>query len=71
MQEANIIDTPMSTSTKFGSDEVSIDVNETMYKGIIRSLLYLTVSRTYIAFSMGMCARFQVAPKESHLKVAK
>lgn len=38
---------------------------------IIRSLLYLTVSRPDIAFSVGACTRYQAAPKESHLKVAK
>ncbi|XP_015158410.1 uncharacterized mitochondrial protein AtMg00240-like [Solanum tuberosum] len=42
-----------------------------MYRGIIGSLLYLIASRPDIVFSVEMCARFQVAPKESHLKVAK
>ncbi|KAH0719582.1 hypothetical protein KY285_015613 [Solanum tuberosum] len=48
-----------------------VEVNQTMYRGIIGSLLYLTASRPNIVFSVGMCARFQVAPKESHLKSAK
>ncbi|XP_050876383.1 secreted RxLR effector protein 161-like [Lathyrus oleraceus] len=38
---------------------------------MIGSLLYLTVSRPYIMFSMCMCARYQSAAKESHLKVVK
>ncbi|XP_015168560.1 uncharacterized mitochondrial protein AtMg00810-like [Solanum tuberosum] len=42
-----------------------------MYRGIIGSLMYLTASRPDIVFSVGMCARFQAAPKESHLKEAK
>ncbi|XP_075102008.1 secreted RxLR effector protein 161-like [Nicotiana tabacum] len=42
-----------------------------MYRGIISSLLYLTATRPYIVFSVGLCARFQSSPKESHLKAAK
>ncbi|XP_019258692.1 PREDICTED: uncharacterized protein LOC109236907 [Nicotiana attenuata] len=42
-----------------------------MYRGIIGSLLYLTTSRQDIVFSVGLCARFQSNPKESHLKAAK
>ncbi|XP_075074487.1 secreted RxLR effector protein 161-like [Nicotiana tabacum] len=42
-----------------------------MYRGIIGSLLYLTISRPDIVFSVGICARFQSNPKESHLKATK
>nr|XP_016509152.1 PREDICTED: uncharacterized protein LOC107826664 [Nicotiana tabacum] len=52
-------------------DEPGYLTNETMYRGIIGSLLYLTASRRDILFSTGLCARFQSNPKESHLKVAK
>ncbi|XP_049390301.1 secreted RxLR effector protein 161-like [Solanum stenotomum] len=42
-----------------------------MYRGIIGSLMYLTASRQDIMFNVGMCARFQAAPNESHMKAAK
>nr|XP_033508235.1 secreted RxLR effector protein 161-like [Nicotiana tomentosiformis] len=51
--------------------ELSSPVNQTLYRGIIGSLLYLTASRPDIVFSVGLCARFQSNPKESHLKAAK
>ena len=38
---------------------------------MIGSLLYLTASRLDIMFSFSMRARYQSAPKESHLKVIK
>ncbi|KAF3644620.1 hypothetical protein FXO38_20086 [Capsicum annuum] len=53
------------------ADEPGLLLNETMYREIIRSLLYLTVSIPNIVFSVGMCASFQAYPKESHLKAAK
>ncbi|XP_050895343.1 secreted RxLR effector protein 161-like [Lathyrus oleraceus] len=38
---------------------------------MIGSLLYLTASRWDIMFSVCMCARYQSAPKELHLKAVK
>ena len=59
--------TPMSSSTKLNVDSSGVEVSPTLYRSIIGSLLYLTTSRPNIAFSVGVCARYQVAPKESHL----
>ncbi|XP_070014245.1 secreted RxLR effector protein 161-like [Nicotiana sylvestris] len=42
-----------------------------LYRGMIGSLLYLTASRPKIVFSIGLCARFQENPKESHLTAIK
>jgi hypothetical protein len=38
---------------------------------MIGSLLYLTASQPDIAFSVGVCPRFQANPKESRLTVVK
>jgi hypothetical protein len=38
---------------------------------MIGSLLYLCTSRPDIMLSVCMCARFQTAPKEYHLRVVK
>jgi hypothetical protein len=61
----------MSTSVKLISDMVGNSVDQTMYRSMIGSLLYLTASRPDIAFSVGVCARFQANSKESHLTVVK
>ncbi|GKC26992.1 retrovirus-related pol polyprotein from transposon TNT 1-94, partial [Tanacetum coccineum] len=42
--------------------------DSTKYRGMIGSLLYLTESRPDIMFSVCLCARFQEAPKTSHLE---
>ena len=71
MFDSKPIDTPMGTNPKLITDESDSLVNQTMYRGIIGSLLYLTASRPDIVYSVGMCARFQACPRDSHLKAAK
>jgi hypothetical protein len=47
------------------------EVDQKLYRYMIGSLLYLCASRPNIMLSVGMCARYQAAPKESHLMVVK
>ena len=63
--------TPMSSSTKLNVDSSGVEVSPTLYRSIIGSLLYLIASRPDIAFSVSVCARYQAAPKESHLTAVK
>ena len=62
---------PMNTSIRMEPDSEGKDVDQTKYRGIIGSLLYLTASRPDISYSVGVCARYQSKPKESHLMAAK
>lgn len=62
---------PMNTLMKLDLDQERKGVDQTMYREIIRSLLYLTVSRPDITFVIGVCARFQANPIESHLQATK
>nr|XP_016489172.1 PREDICTED: uncharacterized mitochondrial protein AtMg00810-like [Nicotiana tabacum] len=71
MSNAKAIGTPMSLSTTLDEDKNGKNIDETMYRGIIGSLLYLTASRPDIMFSVCKCARYQSAPKESHLTAVK
>ena len=40
-------------------------------RSMIGSLLYLTTSRPDISYSVGVCARYQANPKESHMIALK
>ncbi|KAL8120843.1 hypothetical protein AgCh_017861 [Apium graveolens] len=71
MDNAKPISTPMSTSDKLTEDPKGILVDTKKYRGMIGSLLYITASHPDIQYSVCKCARFQVAPKESHLSAVK
>ncbi|CAM8903325.1 unnamed protein product [Rhodiola kirilowii] len=55
------------THVKITKDEAGTSVDQTLYRSMIGSLLYLTASRPDIAHVVGVCARYQVNHKESHL----
>ncbi|KAG9446382.1 hypothetical protein H6P81_012510 [Aristolochia fimbriata] len=63
--------TPMSTTAYVTKDEEEIPADATMYRSMIGSLQYLTASRPDISYSVGVCARYQSAPRESHVKLAR
>ncbi|GJX53544.1 retrovirus-related pol polyprotein from transposon TNT 1-94 [Tanacetum coccineum] len=68
LKDSKPMKTPMSSDTKLTKDEECESVDSTKYRGMIGSLLYLTASRPDIMFSVCLCARFQEAPKTSHLE---
>ncbi|KAK6160558.1 hypothetical protein DH2020_003939 [Rehmannia glutinosa] len=71
MEEKSTMKIPMNTSIKMDMDADGKAIDQTMYRALIGSLLYLTASRPDITSVVGVCARFQSAPKESHMTAAK
>jgi len=63
--------TPMATNCYLDSDEKGASVDQTKFRALIGSLLYLTASRPDIMFSVCLCARFQSNPKEAHFTAVK
>ncbi|KAI3740217.1 hypothetical protein L2E82_30641 [Cichorium intybus] len=67
----NIIVHQMDVKSAFLQDPEGEPVDHKIYRGMIGSLLNLTASRPDIMFSTCICARYQVAPKLSHLTAVK
>jgi hypothetical protein len=63
--------TLMATNAHLNLDVKGKSVDQSLYRSMIGSLLYLTTSRPDIMFSMYLCACFQANSKESHLKALK
>ncbi|GJT21637.1 retrovirus-related pol polyprotein from transposon TNT 1-94 [Tanacetum coccineum] len=62
---------PMLPLNNLGPDESGVSINETLFKGMIGSLMYLIASRSDIQFSTYLYTRYQANPKESYLFVVK
>nr|GFA59193.1 putative ribonuclease H-like domain-containing protein [Tanacetum cinerariifolium] len=63
--------TPIDTDKPLLKDPDGEDVDVHTYRSMIGSLMYLTSSRPDIMFAACACARFQVAPRVSHLHAVK
>ena len=71
LENAKLTNTPMSTTLKLTKDENGVKVDPTLYRSMIGSLLYLTASRPDICYSVGVCARYQGNPMETHVAAVK
>ena len=71
LEFASLVRTLMSPNVKLTIDLLGKSVNLSLYKSIIGKLLYLTASRPDISYSVGVCARYQANPKESHMIALK
>ncbi|WVZ97686.1 hypothetical protein U9M48_043200 [Paspalum notatum var. saurae] len=70
MGDCKPISTPI-TNEHLDADMDGKPIDQSTYRSMIGSLLYLTASRPDIMFSVCLCARFQAAPKKSHLTAVK
>lgn len=66
MTNAKPCKTPMATKVVLNADENGTPFDTFLYHSMIDSLLYLCASRPNIMLSVGICARYQAFPKESH-----
>ncbi|GJX66020.1 phospholipase-like protein [Tanacetum coccineum] len=71
LENSKVTKTSMSRKRVLTLDKDNESIDNTKYREMIGSLLYLTTSRPDIMFSVCLCARFQEDPKVSHLEAIK
>nr|GFC77708.1 uncharacterized mitochondrial protein AtMg00810-like [Tanacetum cinerariifolium] len=71
MDSCDSVDTPMVNRLKLDEDLSGIPVDQTHFRSMVGSLMYLTVSRPDLVFAVCMCARYQAKPTKKHLEELK
>ena len=71
LKSASSARTPMSPNVKLTIDLLGKNVDPSLYRSMIGSLLYPTTSKPDISYSVGVCTRYQANPKESHMTALK
>nr|GEX47884.1 hypothetical protein [Tanacetum cinerariifolium] len=71
MDKCDSIGTPLATKPKLDADLSRKPVDQTNYRSIIRSLMYLTSSRPELVQAIWYYTRYQARPTEKHLKEVK
>ena len=64
------VKTPMDVNLKLSKDEGELLNDAGMYRRLIGRLLFLTISRPDITYSVHRLSQFMSKPREPHLKVA-
>ncbi|GJS95496.1 retrovirus-related pol polyprotein from transposon TNT 1-94 [Tanacetum coccineum] len=71
LHSTDSVDTPMIENKKLDEDLQGKQVDATLYRGMIGSLMYLTASRPDLNYAVCLCARYQAKPTEKHLQAVK
>ncbi|GKG29702.1 hypothetical protein Tco_0419600, partial [Tanacetum coccineum] len=71
MEYSEPVDTPMMDQSKLDEDPLWIPVDQTQFRGMVGSLMYLTASRPDLIFVVCMCARYQAKPTKKYLEAIK
>ncbi|GKE54202.1 hypothetical protein Tco_1489358 [Tanacetum coccineum] len=71
MDTSDPVDIPMVDRSKLDEDPLGIPVDQTRFRGMVSSLMYLTASRSDLVFAVCMCAIYQAKPTKKHLEAIK
>lgn len=71
MEECNAVKNPIVPGFKIDKNEGGVKVDETYYKQIVGSLMYITTTRPDLMFIVSFIGRFMARPTEVHLLAAK
>ena len=64
-------ETSIALGTKLTKNDDEPAVNNTLYKQMVGSLMYLTATRPDLMYDVNLISRFMESPKDSHWNVGK
>ncbi|XP_052308549.1 uncharacterized mitochondrial protein AtMg00810-like [Populus trichocarpa] len=71
MESCKSTSTPMNLKEKFSKNDGTNKADEGQYRSLIGCLMYLTATRSDIAFAVSLLSRFMHCASELHLQAAK
>ncbi|GJW93790.1 retrovirus-related pol polyprotein from transposon TNT 1-94 [Tanacetum coccineum] len=71
LHTTNSVDTPLVGKSNLDEDIQGKQIDATLYRGMIGSLMYITFSRPDLIYAVCLCARYQAKPTEKHLNAVK
>ncbi len=65
------ISIPSEQNVKLNADEGDLVQDTTMYRRIVRSLIYMTITRLDLSYAIGVVDQFMQTPRKSHLDAVR
>jgi len=65
------ISIPLEQNVKLSVDEGNLVENTTMYRAIVGSLIYMTITRPNLSYAVGVVNQFMQAPWKPHLHAVR
>jgi hypothetical protein len=65
------ISIPLEQNVKLSADEGDLVEDTTMYKRIVESLIYMTITRLDLNYVVGVVSQFMQTPQKPHLDAVK
>ena len=66
MKNCNAVDTPTTVNLKLTREGQGKIIDPILFRSLIRSLRYLSITRPNIVYNVGLLSRYTEKPKESH-----
>jgi hypothetical protein len=65
------ISVPLEQNVKLNADEGDFVDDTTMYRRIVGSLIYMTITRLNLSYAIGVVSQFMQTPRKPHLDVGR
>ena len=71
LQDSSPVNTPLEVNTKYRRDEGDLLADPTLYRRLVGSLNYLTITRPDISFAVQQVSQFMQTPRHLHLAAVR
>ncbi|XP_071905821.1 uncharacterized mitochondrial protein AtMg00810-like [Coffea arabica] len=71
LQDGRSVDTPLEVNVKYRHDEGDLISDPSLYRQLVGSLNYLTITRPDISFAVQQVSQFMQAPRHLHLAAVR
>jgi len=65
------ISIPLEQNVKLNADEGNLVEDTTMYRHIVGSLIYMTITRPNLSYAVGAVSQFMQTPRKPHLDAVR
>ena len=71
LHDSTPVDTPVEVNLKLSKDDGDLLPDPHIYRRLVGSLIYLTITRPDISYAVNLVSQFMTAPRHLHLAAVK